>query len=198
MCWQLGLRVIPHHWSLLTCPLLASVLCHQPLPQQHRSGMNAYSLFRERLGYSLQLFRQNVDNVSLNSVIRLAFLSGSLPPCSLKSYSWTSRLSLMGHLVATWNGSASRSHIWGPWLETWQFGIDQVGCMFGICQFLCPFIVWLSVPFSLCFKRALCTSCLYVWSYRAASALCSSPAQTLFTGVGFVVRLPIEHGCRLF
>lgn len=56
---------------------------------------------------------------------------------------------------STSNSGTLRSCIWGPWLQTWQFDIDQAGCVFGICQSLCPCIVWLSVPF-LCISKDLC------------------------------------------
>ena len=97
VCWQLGLTVLAGHGSLLTRPLLTSVLCCHPFPQQRESGRHAYSLLREQLEYSLQLFRQNIDIVSLNSV--LSFIGFFTLHAVLKSYSWASCTSLTGHLV---------------------------------------------------------------------------------------------------
>lgn len=75
------------------------------------------------------------------------------------------------------NSGTFRSCIWGPWLQTWQFGIDQVGCMFEICQFLCPCIVWLSVPF-LCISKDLCVHLAFMCNLTGQlSAFCSSPAR---------------------
>lgn len=78
---------------------------------------------------------------------------------------------------STSNSGTFRSCIWGPWLQIWQFSIDQVGCMFGICQFLCPCTVWLSVPF-LCISKDLCVRpafmCNLTWQL---SAFCLSPAH---------------------
>lgn len=162
MCWQLALTVIPHHWSFLTCPLLTSVLCHHPLSQQQNSGRNACSLFRELLGYSVQFFRQNVDNISLNLVLRFSFSSGSLPFMQFSDLTheqavrplWVILLYLKQrhtqkpHLrPMTWDMTIWH---WSGWLYVWDLSV--------------PLSIYRLAfsTFSLCFERALCTSCLYV------------------------------------
>lgn len=98
MCRQLGLTVVVHHWSFLTCPLLC--LLPPPLPQQQKSGRIACSLFRGQLECSLQFFRQKTDKVSFNLVIRFSFFIGFFTLCAvLKSYLWTGCTSLIGHLA---------------------------------------------------------------------------------------------------
>lgn len=154
--------------SLLTCPLLTSVLCHHRLPQQQKSGMHAYSLFREQHEYSLQLFRQSWQCLFELSNKVLLFIRFFTLRAVLKSYQ---PVVPYGSSRATWNSSTCRSHIWGPWLETWQFGIDQVGYMFGICQFLCPFIVWFSVPF-LCVSKGLCVHPAFMCNLIGQLLLC--------------------------
>lgn len=66
--------------------------------------------------------------------------------------------------------------------------------MFRICQFLCPFIAWFSVPF-LCVSKGLCVRPGFMCNPTGQlSAFCSSPAQTVSTGVEFGVRLAYKTG----
>lgn len=74
--------------------------------------------------------------------------------------------------------------------------------MFRICQCLCPFIAWLSVPL-LCVSKGLCMHPAFMCDLTGQlSAFCSSPAQTVFTvvefGVGLGYKVLVSMYYRLF